>query len=63
MRFKWTSGKKESKNKQHKKKPKNSEEEELDELMDRIARKGYESLNEEEKVRLLELTGKYKHNE
>ncbi len=63
IRFKWTSGKKESKNKQHKKKPKNSEEEELDELMDRIARKGYESLNEEEKVRLLELTGKYKHNE
>jgi membrane associated rhomboid family serine protease len=36
------------------------EEKELDALMDRIARDGYESLNEEEKIRLLELTGKYR---
>jgi membrane associated rhomboid family serine protease len=39
---------------------KNSEEKELDELMDRISAKGYDSLTEEEKVKLLELTGKYR---
>ncbi len=40
----------------------NAEEKELDDLMDRIAAKGYESLHEEEKIRLLELSGKYKKN-
>lgn len=36
------------------------EKKELEALMDRIARDGYDSLNEEEKIRLLELTGKYR---
>ncbi len=65
INFRWSSGKKEKDHetkKPEQKKPGDGERE-LDALMDRIARDGYESLSEKEKVRLLELTGKYKKKE
>ncbi|MBN2781206.1 MAG: rhomboid family intramembrane serine protease, partial [Candidatus Marinimicrobia bacterium] len=41
---------------------KGEDEKELDALMDRIALKGYDSLTEEEKMRLLELSSRFRKN-
>ena len=62
INFQWGSGKR-SKKSTDMRKPKDPEKKELDALMDRIARDGYDSLSEDEKIRLLELTGKYKKKE